>query len=50
MGGGDTEVVGGGGRDGEFAPEAVDVRLGVVHAGEFHEVVPDGGVGPIGAD
>src|SRR4051812_12483929 len=38
------------GGHGEFGPETVDVVLRVVYAREFHEVVADGGVSPIGAD
>jgi hypothetical protein len=38
------------GRDVEFGPETVDVILAVVHAGEFHEVIPCGRVGAISSD
>lgn len=54
----DVEVVGGDwefgrrggvdvGRDGEFAPQRVDVLLLIVHARILHEVVAGGGVGAI---
>ena len=62
-GGPDVEVVGGygeggcgtggrgrGWRDPEFAPESVDVGLGVVYPCVFHHMVPCCGVGAVGAD
>ncbi len=32
----------------EFAPQSIDIFLLVVHAGEFHQVVPHRGVSAIG--
>lgn len=60
-GGPDVQVVGGygecgcgiggrGGGDPEFAPEGVDVGLGVVYPRIFHHVVTCCGVGAVGAD
>jgi hypothetical protein len=38
------------GLDLELAPKGIDILLAVVHADEFHHVVPDGGMGAIGAN